>query len=139
MAAKRILWGTGTAISCIAIFGSITYIRPMVRSVRRASNLSIKDVYDGPDSFHDLQRVRELVNPRVHPESHDAHSVTLELPASAELSDELLLARFVKGFFGGWVFSPEGKVLAFFKPQDMQYTSEYRDVTPFGAAASNQA
>jgi hypothetical protein len=43
---------------------------------------------------------------------YDTRFMTVDIPPSMrDVSDEVLLAQFVKGFFGGWVFFPESVVL----------------------------
>ncbi|KAL3959274.1 hypothetical protein ACCO45_007436 [Purpureocillium lilacinum] len=74
------------------------------------------------ESFAKSATIRNLVNPRGYVAMSDSRSVTLELPrrdsdeddgwtglASEQQgpSDQVLLASFVKGFFGGRVFQPE--------------------------------
>lgn len=93
-----------------------------MRNVNKAKDLGVEDVFDKPELVQDIHKVRELVNPRHHPESHDAHMATLQHHGVSKLTDEQLLSRLVKGFFGGWVFTPEAKVLAFVKPGDRPYT-----------------
>lgn len=95
-----------------------------MRNVNKAKDLGVEDVFDKPELVQDIHKVRELINPRHHPESHDAHMATLQHHGVSKLTDEQLLSRLVKGFFGGWVFTPEAKVLAFIKPGDRPYTSE---------------
>jgi hypothetical protein len=110
----------------------------MMRNVNKAKDLGVEDVVDKPESFQDIQSVRELVNPRLHPESHDAHMATLQHHGISRLTDQQLLSRLVKGFFGGWVFAPEAKVLAFMKPGDRPYTSESCEPCFFSATTSNK-
>jgi hypothetical protein len=42
----------------------------------------------------------------------DTRFMTVDIPPNKrDVSDEVLLAQFVKGFFGGWVFFPESVAL----------------------------
>jgi hypothetical protein len=50
-----------------------------------------------------------IVNPQNHVPIHDTRYIKLSLPK--RLTDEEILARFVKGFFGGYVFGPERGLL----------------------------
>lgn len=124
MATRRVLRYTGTAISCAALFSLSAYLLPTCRSLKRTADLTVETKHDAPESFRDIHLVRGLVNPRNYTETHDSRSVTLKLPTSPHQSDELLLSCLVKGFFGGWVFTPEGKALSLARPADCKYTSE---------------
>lgn len=54
----------------------------------------------------------KVVNPRRYVGHNDSRTVVIELPPSkAAWSDEQILAGFVQGFFGGWVFTPERIIL----------------------------
>jgi hypothetical protein len=55
-------------------------------------------------SSHSL---RKIVNPRNHIAVGDSRSIRLSTQGIGKISDEEILARFLKGFFGGWVFTPE--------------------------------
>jgi hypothetical protein len=61
-----------------------------------------------PESF-DKSLASKITNPKNHPPNHDTRHLTIRVPKS--LSDEEILARFVKGFFGGYVFGPERNIL----------------------------
>jgi hypothetical protein len=54
-------------------------------------------------SSHSLR----IVNPKNHAIFCDSRSITLSRKEVGSLTDEEILARFVKGFFGGWAFMPE--------------------------------
>ena len=61
-----------------------------------------------PASFAKSSTVTRIINPKGFRSWDDSRSVTLRLPPSAkDWSDEQVLARFTRGFFGGWVFGPE--------------------------------
>lgn len=45
----------------------------------------------------------------------DSRSIKLLERDICGLSDEEILARFVKGFFGGWVFAPERGIIGVFE------------------------
>lgn len=61
-----------------------------------------------PDSLRQ-SKATLITNPKGHVTVDDTRYITLNLPA--HLSDEKILARFVKGFFGGHVFAPERSIL----------------------------
>jgi hypothetical protein len=42
----------------------------------------------------------------------DYRSIILSKAEIKNLSDEEILARFLKGFFGGWIFTPEITLIA---------------------------
>lgn len=71
------------------------------------------NVQQGADlSFLNSQTCSTVVNPRRYQARSDTWSIQLRLPTSKKhYSDELILASFARGFFGGWVFAPEGLVL----------------------------
>lgn len=72
--------------------------------------------YNSNASFLNSQTCSAVVNPRRHKALSDTRSILLRLPLSKrENSDEQILATFVKGFFGGWVFAPEGILLSAFQ------------------------
>src|ERR1700709_710246 len=48
----------------------------------------------------------QIINPRNHQTVQDTRSIFLSKQEIGELSDEEILARFTKGFFGGWIFLP---------------------------------
>lgn len=60
------------------------------------------------DAFKFSKTVHELANPRRHQSAADSYSITLDIPPQhRQVSDQVLLARFVRGFFGGYVLGPE--------------------------------
>ncbi|KAM0295744.1 hypothetical protein ACHAO9_000828 [Fusarium lateritium] len=61
-----------------------------------------------PSSFEKSKSVSEIVNFRKHEQLADWRLITLDIPAQHhDVPDEVLLAKFVKGFFGGPVLGPE--------------------------------
>jgi hypothetical protein len=74
-------------------------------------NVSASQVISGdriPESFAQSKAVK-IVNPNDHAPIHDTRNITISVPKT--LSDEGILARFVKGFFGGYVFGMERGLL----------------------------
>lgn len=61
---------------------------------------------------HEHSLAFTLLNPRGNRTEQDRFSVCLVGPAVAGLSDREILARFTRGFFGGWVFTPERWIFA---------------------------
>ncbi|KAH7091676.1 hypothetical protein FB567DRAFT_519192 [Paraphoma chrysanthemicola] len=64
-----------------------------------------------------------LTNPNKHISINDSRRITITLPIL--LSDEQILARFVKGFFGGWWLGPERTVLRGFGKILVDYNGLY--------------
>lgn len=60
------------------------------------------------DSFRTSATIRNFVNPHGHVACEDSRSITLSASAGSKVpSEEVLLSKFVNGFFGGRVFSLE--------------------------------
>lgn len=74
---------------------------------------SIKSTDDLSPSCAVSSSIRSIVNPRNHVSVTDSHTICLSSQELRDMSDEEILARFVKGFFGGWVFAPEKVLLGF--------------------------
>ncbi|WZH43346.1 uncharacterized protein QYS62_004350 [Fusarium acuminatum] len=60
-----------------------------------------------PSTFEKSKSVSEIVNFKKHVHHSDWRFITLDIPAQHDVPDEVLLAKFVKGFFGGAVLRPE--------------------------------
>jgi hypothetical protein len=73
-----------------------------------------------PQTFRISRSITTIINPNTYLANHNSRSVILHVPK--DLSDEVLLARFVKGFFGGYVFAPEGAVLRAMKKDMVKYS-----------------
>jgi len=54
-----------------------------------------------------------IVNPNHHKAWTDSFSIRLSRRDIGNTSDEELLSKFVKGFFGGWIFAAESSILMF--------------------------
>jgi hypothetical protein len=52
-----------------------------------------------------------IVNPKNHQAWTDSYSIKVSRWEIGNASDEELLARFTKGFFGGWIFAAENIIL----------------------------
>jgi hypothetical protein len=59
--------------------------------------------------FEKSESVASIVNPKSHIAHNSSRSISVTVPG--DLPDEILLATFVKGFFGGYVLAPERLVL----------------------------
>lgn len=57
---------------------------------------------------HEESLAFTLLNPKKYPTEQDCFSLRIsKRHLRAGLSDEEILARFTRGFFGGWIFTPE--------------------------------
>ena len=52
-----------------------------------------------------------IVNPKHHQAWTESYSINLSRREIGNASDEDLLARFTRGFFGGWTFAAESNIL----------------------------
>ena len=71
-----------------------------------------------PDSFAHSFAV-SVVNPHRHVTINDTRSIVVSV--LSELSQEQILAKFVSGFFGGFVFAPERTALRLFRQQIVNF------------------
>lgn len=92
------------------------YNRPLpLSSPQKASRSPELSHSFKPD--HPSSRSLSIVNPRNHTLLIDSRSITFSKSdivlsrKDAKIGDEEILARFVKGFFGGWSFVPERTLL----------------------------
>ena len=81
---------------------------------------------DIPETFKNSRSAAEIVNARKHVYHSDWRWITLDIPAEhRDVSDEVLLAKFVKGFFGGAVLRPERLVLQAAGLNLVRFSSKY--------------
>lgn len=66
----------------------------------------------------------KITNPRSHVPLRDSRSLTIAVPKT--LSDEEVLTRFVKGFFGGHVFGLERGILRAARHELTHFKGEYQ-------------
>jgi len=65
----------------------------------------------------------QVVNPRNYVGLHDTRTMVIRLPPSKkDWSDGQILASFVKGFFGGWVFTPERILFQVIRPSLVHFS-----------------
>ncbi|KAF1845097.1 uncharacterized protein K460DRAFT_405372 [Cucurbitaria berberidis CBS 394.84] len=97
-----------TISTAVAVAATGTYL---YRIQSHISPVPIHRISSSPQIPDALKQSKAAlaVNPNGHVTITDTRFTTLELPN--RLSDEQILARFVKGFFGGYVFGPESGVL----------------------------
>jgi hypothetical protein len=84
------------------------YNAPLSRSKTRTIHIS-ENLTPSTLSSNSLN---SIVNPRHHKLITDSRSIILSKAETKNLSDEEILARFLKGFFGGWIFTPEITLIA---------------------------
>jgi len=53
-----------------------------------------------------------IVNPRDHVAWTDSYRIRLSKKEIGDASDEEILARLLKGYFGGWIFVPEAAIFS---------------------------
>ncbi|KAJ6440117.1 low temperature requirement protein A [Purpureocillium lavendulum] len=119
--AAATLWGSriGLSSAIVATATAGVYAALIYRRVSATPLRTITSADTVSETFAKSATIRELVNPRGHFAWCDSRSVTLELPRRESreekdgaacdegVSDQALLASFVKGFFGGRVFALE--------------------------------
>jgi hypothetical protein len=78
-----------------------------------------------PSTFEKSKSVSEIVNFKKHVHYSDWRFITLDIPAQHDVPDEVLLAKFVKGFFGGAVLRPERLTLQMLGIKLVHFSSTY--------------
>ena len=85
-----------------------TYGFVVNRRISLADRNSISCFDDIPDSLKQSNSVKNIVNVHNHKAMADSRFITIEIPDRLQkVTDEVLLAKFVKGYFGGRVIGPE--------------------------------
>lgn len=78
-----------------------------------------------PEKFQKSRSVSEIVNAKQHIYDSDSRYITLDIPPQhRDVSDEVLLAKFVKGYFGGAVIRPERVALSTLGMTLVNFSSE---------------
>lgn len=123
----RIVVGSALLVTATTgIYAALVYRRI---STADASRITSQDHV--ADSFQQSRTIRQLVNPRGHAAWGDSRSITLTIPRGRRVSDEVMLAQFVKGFFGGRVFAPEKTGLAIFKQSVGPFDGKHLPLWPW--------
>ncbi|KAM0430926.1 hypothetical protein ACHAPT_005560 [Fusarium lateritium] len=114
--ALRTVSGKILATSLVAaVTAGGTYGFMVQRRVRLTDRKQITRFETIPESFEKSRSVSEIVNPGNHARVSDSRFVALDIPSQHRgVSDEVLLAKFVKGYFGGAVIGPERRTLQTF-------------------------
>lgn len=91
-------------------------------------NRKLSTTYELSPSLKTFPRSLEIVNPRSHRWITDSCSITLLKSditkcgdEKKEVGDEEIMARFVRGFFGGWSFTPERGLIAALKSMGRKF------------------
>ncbi|GME43725.1 hypothetical protein NCS57_00863800 [Neofusicoccum parvum] len=101
----------------VSATGALAYTFITHRRISSISKTDIRAPDDNSKRFKSSHSVTSIVNPHGHPAIPSSRSISLSaFPIAKDLSDEQILARFVKGFFGGWVIGPERTILRLFRP-----------------------
>lgn len=101
---KTLATAAAAAITGAAAYSIITWRHI---STIDTSNVSFTD--SNPDSFQTSESVTSIINPKGHVSANDSRSITVKPHHSH--TDEVILARFMNGFFGGYVFAIERTIL----------------------------
>lgn len=98
-----------------------------------------------PSTFEKSKSVSEIVNFKDHVHHSDWRYITLDIPAQHDVPDEVLLAKFVKGFFGGAVLRPERLTLQMLGIELVHFSSTYNTIvsyqklTPYRSRENNSS
>ncbi|KXH68146.1 hypothetical protein CSAL01_09354 [Colletotrichum salicis] len=92
-------------------------------SIRAVDTRRVVSVHSLSENFKQSHTLKTLVNPKGHMSSADTLAMDLGLPEHAkDLSDEFLLATFVRGFFAGKVLAIERRILQIARLSLVSYT-----------------
>lgn len=93
----------------IAVATACTYSLFTLHHISSISPRNIKSTKTISEIFQNSKSVKSIVNPKNHIAHNSSRSISVTVPK--DVSDETILARFVQGFFGGYVLAPERSVL----------------------------
>ncbi|KAH0493345.1 hypothetical protein TgHK011_000019 [Trichoderma gracile] len=111
----------GAALVLASVGG--TYALRVRNRLRQTDPGQIQSSLKLSDSFSNSHTIRSLVNPRNHLTKGDSHSIVLTLWSKhGAPSEEDVLSAFLKGFFAGPVFLPEGIALSLFSVLKVSYS-----------------
>jgi hypothetical protein len=93
----------------VAIAAASTYSLFALYHISSISPRNITSTKTISEIFRTSKSVKSIVNPKNHIAHNSSRSISVTVPR--DVSDEAILARFVQGFFGGYVLAPERSVL----------------------------
>ncbi|KAF2116942.1 hypothetical protein BDV96DRAFT_39104 [Lophiotrema nucula] len=98
---------------------------------RRVSHIDSQHISSSDSATLALSRSKSasIINPRGHQAFGTSRSTTVQVPQG--IGDEELLERFVKGFFGGIVFAPEGTILRLLRARLVDFPELEAKEAPF--------
>lgn len=94
----------------VAALGVTAYLYNHPLSTSRTATIKSYDCLS--PSCASSKALRFHVNPKSHMAVTDSYSIRLSKTDLRGRSDEEILASFTRGFFGGWVFTPERSLFA---------------------------
>lgn len=113
-----------TTSAAVALAAAGTYSFITWRSICLVDARSIIATENAPETFKQSKSVKSIANPKGHFSHYDTRTVTIRVPR--DTTDEVILARFVKGFFGGYVLAPEGLVLGTLRKKIVNHSGAIR-------------
>jgi hypothetical protein len=113
--------GLPTVLACKHVFD-------VYRAISPAPRRKIIELDSIPDDLEESSTLKEHVNASSHVALRDSRYIDLDLPVG--MTDELILARFVEGFFGGSVFRMERGLLRLFRMDLVNYSGEWEYAMP---------
>jgi hypothetical protein len=93
----------------LAVAAASTYSLFTLHHISSISLRNITSTETISEIFQNSKSVTSIVNPKNHIAHNSSRSISVTVPR--DVSDEAILARFVQGFFGGYVLAPERSVL----------------------------
>ncbi|KAJ5409053.1 hypothetical protein N7509_002936 [Penicillium cosmopolitanum] len=129
MIAKGLL----TVSALAAAAASATYAGTVYKETRRTDSRRMTRQNTVPDSLRNSKSVNEIVDPKGCSTSFDTRSISIDIPPHRRnVSDEELLSRFTKAFFGGAVIRPERFVLQNLTPNLVNFSGRILEPHAFG-------
>ncbi|KAH6892412.1 hypothetical protein B0T10DRAFT_483744 [Thelonectria olida] len=105
-------FSVGKVAVSLALAAGGTYGFLVYRRTRATDSKRIQRFDRIPDAFRQSPTITKIVNVKNHAAIGDSRFIAIDIPSQHQhLSDETLLAKFVQGFFGGVVISPERMTL----------------------------
>jgi hypothetical protein len=108
-----------------APIATTVYLAAIYNEVSPVPSKSISVSHTPPASMRTSDTARTVVNPRGFASAGDARWATISVPKS--VPNEQLLAMFLKGFFGSYIFAPEAAVLNTLGRASVTFSGNYYD------------